>query len=203
MSADGHRKGRRAAHAHCSSLPAGAPFAARARPRGRCWIPLRLFALGLVLVVVITAPLERTAQAVPSADALALGDYAGKVVVMHFWATWCAPCLRELPALSRFAERRLPRLRREGLVLLTVSRDLRERDLQSFLREQHPGVPVYLDMRGDLAARLGVRGLPTTLVLGPGGTVVARLEGEQEWMGTELTRYFEELLERLETNHDH
>jgi len=110
-----------------------------------------------------------------------LERYAGRVVLVHFWATWCDPCLREIPALERFYRESYPALARRGLVLLAVSNDVRRKDLRRFLDEHDLPFPVFLDPEARLRDRLAMPGVPGTVVVGRDGEVIARLFGEQDW----------------------
>ncbi|HMA13649.1 MAG: TlpA family protein disulfide reductase [Bacteroidota bacterium] len=116
----------------------------------------------------------------------ALGDFRGKVVLVNFWATWCAPCVKEMPSLERLHLQ----LAEEGLAVLAVSQDRNGAAVVTpFLGRidlQH--LPVYLDPKGALGRAFGVGGLPTTAgglpttyVIGRDGRVLAALVGPAEW----------------------
>ncbi|HYM60724.1 MAG TPA: TlpA disulfide reductase family protein [Thermoanaerobaculia bacterium] len=96
--------------------------------------------------------------------------------VLHFWGTWCAPCRAELPELAAFAAAH-PEIRIETIAIdpsfAAVDRFLEDRAIA--LQE------VYLDPKGRVARRFGVKVVPTTLVLGSGGTIVARFRGKMNW----------------------
>ena len=95
----------------------------------------------------------------------------GRVVLLDFWATWCAPCLAELPRLKRLNERHAGR----GFVLLGVALDtLDRRRLRSFLHRHGVGWPQVHDARGDAARAFGVEAVPSTMLVDPSGRVVAR-----------------------------
>ena len=96
---------------------------------------------------------------------------------MNFWATWCAPCREEMPALDR--------LRAElgdeaGVIAIATGRN-RVEDIERFNEDVGVTMPINLDPRGDLAAAHGAMGLPTTIVFDGEGREIARLTGAAEW----------------------
>ena len=110
-----------------------------------------------------------------------LTEFRGKVVLLNFWATWCAPCLIEMPRFSQWQRAYGTR----GLQVLGVSMDdAREPVLR--LARQHP--PAYPLIMGDAAlAKLygGVYGLPTSFLIDTQGRIVARYRGEADLKGLE------------------
>jgi thiol-disulfide isomerase/thioredoxin len=108
-----------------------------------------------------------------------LADFAGRPLLVNFWATWCLPCVVEMPALVRTQAA----LAAEGLVVLALSSDRGGRAVvETFYAEKGiKGLGVWLDPRGAAGRAAGVRGLPTTLVINRQGQEVARLEGAAEW----------------------
>lgn len=115
----------------------------------------------------------------------------GKRVLLHFWATWCPPCIVELPALDRLAAE----MERRGLVVVAVSLDRKPEDLTRFLNRQ--GTPAHLQMVQDperkLAKPLGLKVLPATIVLGIDGAEIARLTGMGDWSGADRKQLEEKL----------
>jgi thiol-disulfide isomerase/thioredoxin len=108
-----------------------------------------------------------------------LEDFADQGLVVNFWATWCPPCVAEMPALDRLQAM----LASEGVRVLALSSDRGGRPVVERFYERlalrHLGL--WLDPRGAAARALGVRGLPTTLIVDRAGVERARLEGEAEW----------------------
>jgi cytochrome c biogenesis protein CcmG/thiol:disulfide interchange protein DsbE len=103
-----------------------------------------------------------------------LSDLRGRVVLVNFWATWCAPCRVEMPWLSDFAVR----YRDQGLTVLGISVDDGGRDrVERFVRERPVRYPILLN-HGNVDQRYGgVRFLPQTFFVGRDGRIISRVYG--------------------------
>lgn len=108
-----------------------------------------------------------------------LADYAGQGVVLNFWATWCVPCVAEMPALAKLADR----LRDARIAVLPLSSDRGGAGaVQRFFAEKAiAGLPVLLDPRGAAARAFGSKGIPTTILIDGHGRERGRLEGAADW----------------------
>lgn len=105
--------------------------------------------------------------------------FRGRALVVNFWATWCPPCVAEMPSLDRLHAA----VADDGIEVLALSSDRggRAQVEPFYARVGIRRLAVLLDPRGAAGRTLGVRGLPTTLVIDRRGLEVARLEGEAEW----------------------
>ena len=139
--------------------------------------------------------LEKTPKTAPNvhfADAMggrhALDAFRGRYVLLNLWATWCAPCVAELPSLARLAAHA------PGLKVLAINTDHEKVDAAGFLKSHGAGsLPVYLDSERMMLRSFVVPGLPTTVLIGPDGKVVARAEGPAEWGSLEAVSYFKRI----------
>ena len=120
-----------------------------------------------------------------------IGDFDGQVVLLNFWATWCAPCVRELPSLDRLQAE----LGGADFAVVAVSWDRAGLPVvRPFLQQlgiEH--LDIYLDRAGKTRLGFGVSGLPTTFLIDADGRLVGGLEGPAEWDSPEaeaLIRYY-------------
>lgn len=105
--------------------------------------------------------------------------FEGRVILLNFWATWCAPCVVEMPTLDALQGR----LGGEDFQVVTVSVDRQGMDVVGpFWREQgFEHLSIFLDPRSQTYAAFGTRGLPTSFLIDHEGRVVGYLEGHAEW----------------------
>ena len=126
-----------------------------------------------------------------SGKTLSLDDFKGKVVLLNLWATWCAPCVEEMPALDRLQQA----LGGDGFMVLALAMDRQGRPLvEPFLEKLGvKNLPMYLDTSGNATRLLKARGLPTTVLIGRDGKELGRLEGSAVWdsaQAASFLRYF-------------
>lgn len=117
-------------------------------------------------------------------------DYAGRPLFLNFWATWCAPCVRELPALAEFAATHANDA--DGPALLTINMGEAATEIRAFLEKTGlPNLPVALDANQVVKNDYGVQNLPTTFVIDANGTVRFMKLGEMKF--EEMGLYLQEL----------
>jgi thiol-disulfide isomerase/thioredoxin len=123
-----------------------------------------------------------------------LADFAGRGLVINLWATWCPPCVAEMPALDRLAAT----LERENIQVLPLSSDRGGREVvQAFYeRTGLRTLRIWLDARGAASRALGARGLPTTVIVDRAGRERARLEGDAAWDAPEFVTAIRRLVGR-------
>jgi len=121
-----------------------------------------------------------------------LADFKGKPVVVNLWATWCQPCLKEMPSLDRL------QAQLDGkLAVAAVSEDRAgAKRVGPFVAAMGlQKLKIYLDPKSDVGHALNVRGLPTSIVIDAQGRVVGRVEGAAEWDSAAMMAVLKPLLE--------
>ena len=113
------------------------------------------------------------------AKELRLGDFEGQVVLLNFWATWCAPCRKEMPTLSALQEE-------FGgdsfqVVTLATGRNSPAGIAKFFDEAGISNLPHYQDQKQALAREMGILGLPISVLIDPDGMEIARLIGDADW----------------------
>jgi peroxiredoxin len=164
-------------------------------------------AIGLLLVFGWTSrgeysPLDAGSRAPEYAavsldgDTLSLEDLRGRVVLLNVWATWCTPCVREMPALERLHEQHDA----EGLSVVAVSVDastpgLGAADVRRFVDDLGVTFTILLDPGGEIENRFRVSGLPMTFLIDREGRIRQRIVGAREWNEPDITAQIRELLD--------
>ncbi|MFP5505583.1 MAG: TlpA family protein disulfide reductase [Gammaproteobacteria bacterium] len=154
---------------------------------------------GLLLAGAVQAAGFEARPATPAPDLQAqdlagatktLADYRGKVVLLNFWASWCPPCLREMPSMERL------RVKMAGRPLAVVALDSAETraEVDAFLAKMQVGFPILLDPDGSNTKRWKVFALPTTFLLDASGRIRYVLTGPTEWDEGEALAKIEALL---------
>jgi thiol-disulfide isomerase/thioredoxin len=169
-------------------LAAGAAWWTQRTPEGRP-------PLGGTVASFVLADRPEPAPEITFSDAagntLRLADFKGKVVLVNLWATWCAPCVKEMPALDRL-QAKLGGAD-FGVLALSIDREGLAKVQPFFDAHKIAALAPYLDTGGRSPAQFGARGLPTTLLIDRDGTVVGRQEGAAEWdddSSIALLRYY-------------
>ena len=120
-----------------------------------------------------------------------LSDLRGKLVLVNLWATWCEPCLREMPSLERLQSRL-----GERIAVLAVSEDRGgNKAVEPFIAKLGlKSVKIYIDPKSEVGHSFAVRGLPTSFLINREGKVLGRVEGAAEWDSPKILGVLEPLI---------
>ena len=120
-----------------------------------------------------------------------LDSYRGGVVVLNFWATWCAPCRIEMPSFEKLYRR----YRSEGVTVLAITLDKNsENKIKSFVDEYGLSFPILLDEKGEVERLYPSMTIPFTYIIDRQGRIVARVDGAKNWESSETFEAIEYLL---------
>lgn len=116
-----------------------------------------------------------------------LAAFRGKVVVLNLWASWCVPCMKEMPSLDRLAAR----LPTDSFAVVAVNEDKGGAAVAKPVLERLGirSLPFYGDPNARLAHDLGARGFPTTILIGRDGDLLGKREGAVEWDKEDVVSY--------------
>jgi peroxiredoxin len=187
--------------------------------KGKSFIRLKDGLLGLLIIVALTLLILRVQRSSPEnpqpkanqfksqegymaprfslrnlkGNMEGLDDHLGKVIVVNFWATWCVPCVKEMPSFENLYRR----YRSQGLTLLAVSLDKGDSTkVQEFADKHKLSFPILLDTKGVAEKLYPSFSIPFTYVIDKQGRVVARVDGAKNWESSETFEAVEHLLKQ-------
>lgn len=115
-----------------------------------------------------------------------LAEQKGKFVLLNFWATWCAPCLKEMPDLENVHQSLGP----EKLSVVAVAMGEEAERVRKFLLKRPYSFPVYVDTDMSITRLYGVRNIPITYLIDSQGVIIGRALGPRDWSKPELLDFF-------------
>ena len=126
----------------------------------------------------------------PAGKEVSIKDLRGKVVFLNFWATWCPPCVEEMPAMEKLHQE----LQKEGLVILAINFQERPERVKEFLTKHNLTFTALLDRDGKVAELYQAWALPVSVIINNRGEIVARAMGAKDWYSHESRQVFRKLL---------
>ena len=182
--------------------------------RNRCNPKYGVFALAVMALTAVTcwaapatdlarhfqqagvAPLDKPLKApdftLPTlaGESVRLSDLEGRLVVLNFWATWCPPCIKEMPSLERLGDRF-----RDRVTVLAVSLDMgNPASVAAFVNGYGWKLPVLVDSLTEVGDAYQVQVMPTTYLIGLDGQILGRAFGARSWDSPEAVALLEQLL---------
>lgn len=120
-----------------------------------------------------------------------LHEQRGKVVFLNFWATWCPPCVHEMPMMEQL---RQALSQQKPFVVWAVNMQESQAQVTRFMTQNHLHFPALLDADGAVSSRYRVRGLPTTYLIDCAGNVAGWVVGPREWTNDATRRLLSALV---------
>jgi peroxiredoxin len=117
-------------------------------------------------------------------------NFGGKLLVLNFWATWCPPCIEEIPSLNAFSER----FAGKGVVVLGISVDKDEKAYKDFLARNRVTFLTARDPENRINLEYGTVKFPETYIIDSSGKVLRKIISAQPWMSERMIRDVESLL---------
>jgi thiol-disulfide isomerase/thioredoxin len=124
-------------------------------------------------------------------EVLSLSNFKGRIVLLNFWATWCLPCIKELPSMERLQTK----FKEDDFTIIAISLDRGGKSVAARLlrRLKLKKLTLYTDKENKSAQKLGVKFMPTTFIFDREGRKLGKLQGGIEWDSTNaeaLIKYF-------------
>ena len=113
-----------------------------------------------------------------------LKDYRGNLILLNFWATWCAPCKDEMPSLDKLQENK--KIDNIKIFPINVGKDNIENSLKFFKDLKIKNLEIYFDSKVTLAKKFGLRGIPTSIIFNKKGEEFARIIGSIDFEDNEF-----------------
>ncbi|UYZ64868.1 TlpA family protein disulfide reductase [Hymenobacter weizhouensis] len=117
-----------------------------------------------------------------------LAELRGQPILLNLWATWCPPCVAEMPGLQRLHDK----LRGQKIALVLLSMDENPEKARRFAVRRGFTMPIYT-LAGDVPAVFNTESIPTTYIISPTGTIVARHEGMANYNSPEMLQFLQQL----------
>jgi peroxiredoxin len=122
-----------------------------------------------------------------------LSDYKGKVVLVNIWATWCPPCVKEMPSMQKLYKE----FNGKNFEILAVSIDAAGVDaVAPFMKKHKLSFPTLMDPKGTIKSMYGVTGIPESFIIDKQGVLVGKIIGPRDWATQEVFGFFQDLIQR-------
>ncbi len=122
---------------------------------------------------------------------VSLTDYRGRVVLLNIWATWCAPCVKEMPSMEKLYQE----LKDEKFVILAASIDESGADVvRPFMKNHKLSFPALIDSAGTLNDLYRISGVPESFIIDKQGRILEEIIGPRDWAAPKALQYFRSLI---------
>lgn len=153
-------------------------------------------ALSLVALTSLSAQAVEVGQAAPAFNlpglqaSVDLSAFKGKTVYLDFWASWCGPCKQSFPWMNEMQTR----YGSKGLSVVAINVDQKNADARTFLKDTPANFTVAFDATGQTPKTYAIRGMPTSVLIGPDGKILSVHNGFKEAQREELEQQIKQAL---------
>ena len=128
-----------------------------------------------------------------------LADYRGKVVLVNFWASWCTPCVLEMPELTQLKQHMLSLpFARQSFEILAINVGERENRVKHFAKRTNFNLPVLLDISSKVFKEWNIEIMPTSFLIDANGSVRYHVQGNPGWDNEQILSLIEQLIKEAE-----
>lgn len=128
---------------------------------------------------------------------VSLSDFPNHIILIHFWASWCEPCIKEWPSIMN-----LVKSFQGDLVLMAISLDPLLEEINTFLLPYQkeikslPFIKILQDSKSQISTRYGVSSIPESYIVGPRQKLLRKMLGAQDWESQESLSFFQYLIQK-------
>ena len=146
--------------------------------------------IGILKIAQISRPVEIQLKDV-FGNTVSLSDFRGNVVFLNFWATWCPPCVIEMPSMQKLHRR----FKDKNFVMVAINSQETDAQVKSFFDKYKLSFTGLLDSSGEVGTGFDVNALPTTFVLDKEGRIIGRALGPRDWDSQASVALFDYLID--------
>jgi peroxiredoxin len=124
---------------------------------------------------------------------VSLSDYRGKIVLVNIWATWCPPCVEEMPSMEKLYQK----LKGKDFEILAVSIDsLGAKAVAPFMKKYELTFPALIDTAGTIRTTYRTTGIPESFIINQNGILVEKIIGPRDWARPEIVSFLNNLIQK-------
>ena len=122
---------------------------------------------------------------------ISFSDFKGKILLVNFWATWCAPCIKEMPSLDRLKSKVDGNF---DVVAISVDRDGEKKVIDFFNENKITNLEKFFDIKNSLAKEMNLIGIPTSFFVNKKGDLIGHYQGDMEWDNDNIIKFVNYLM---------
>ena len=122
---------------------------------------------------------------------ISFSDFKGKILLVNFWATWCAPCIKEMPSLDRLKSKVDGNF---DVVAISIDRDGKKKVIDFFNENKITNLEKFFDIKNSLAKEMNLIGIPTSFFVNKKGDLIGHYQGDMEWDNDNIIKFVNYLM---------